>query len=98
MGRNGSGNGGWNSQGVYPAGMVSDGYATGLVVLGAQSAGVAANNPELKKAIELAGHHQKDGTWPANYLNKQRDPQNNVGKFMRDAATAFAIMAPHGAR
>ena len=36
--------------------------------------------------------HQKEGTWPANYLNKHRDPQDNVGKFMRDAATAYAIL------
>ena len=73
--------------------MVSDGYATGLVVLALKAAGVAADNPKLQKAIRWLVANQKEGAWPANYLNKQRDPQENLGKFMRDAATAFAIMA-----
>ncbi len=86
------GKGEWKSQGVYPAGFVSDGYATGLVVLALKRAGVAADDPNLRKAVIWLASHQKEGTWPANYLNKQRDPQENVGKFMRDAATSFAIL------
>jgi len=83
----------WKSHGVYPTGVVSDGYATGLVVLVLKAAGVAADNPKLQKAIRWLVANQKEGAWPANYLNKQRDPRENRGKFMRDAATAFAIMA-----
>jgi hypothetical protein len=30
---------------------------------------------------------------PASYPNRSRDPQSDVGKFMRDAATAFAVLA-----
>ena len=56
-------------------------------------AGVAADNPKLRTAIRWLVANQNDGAWPANYLNKQRDPQDNLGKFMRDAATAFAVMA-----
>ena len=93
MGGNGSGSGAWISRGVYPTGFVSDGYATGLVVLALKRAGVAADNPKLQKAIHWLITNQKEGAWPANYLNKQRDPQADIGKFMRDAATAFAIMA-----
>jgi hypothetical protein len=36
---------------------------------------------------------QKDGVWTLSYPNKKRDPQDNIGKFMRDAATAFAALA-----
>ena len=86
------GSGEWKSQGVYPAGLVSDGYATGLVVMALKRAGVEAEDPNLRKAVSWLISHQKEGTWPANYLNKKRDPQDNIGKFMRDAATSFAIL------
>ena len=36
---------------------------------------------------------QSDGTWPALYPNRARNPQDNIGKFMRDAATGFAVLA-----
>jgi len=93
LGKNGSGGGAWKSHGVHPTGAVSDGYATGLVVLALKGAGVGADNPKLQKAIHWLVTNQNEGAWPANYLNKQRDPQDNLGKFMRDAATAFAVMA-----
>jgi squalene-hopene/tetraprenyl-beta-curcumene cyclase len=83
----------WQSHGVYPAGTVSDGYATGLVVLALRRAGVAASHPQLQRGIAWLTTHQKDGTWPVHYPNRARDPQNDIGKFMRDAATAFAVLA-----
>ena len=93
LGKTGSGSGDWKSYGVYPDKVVSDGYATGLVVLALKRSGLAADNPRLQNGIRWLVNNQKDGTWPATYPNKQRDPQDNVGKFMRDAATAFAILA-----
>jgi squalene-hopene/tetraprenyl-beta-curcumene cyclase len=93
LGKNAAGNAGWNSQGVYPSGLVSDGYATGLVVLALKSAGAPAGGPKLQKGALWLVTHQKEGSWPVNYLNKRRDPQDNVGKFMRDASTGFAILA-----
>jgi squalene-hopene/tetraprenyl-beta-curcumene cyclase len=93
LGQKAPGKSDWKSHGGYPEGVVSDGYATGLVVLALKRAGVAADNPKLQKGIGWLLSKQKEGAWPANYLNKQRDPQNDVGMFMRDAATAFAILA-----
>ncbi len=93
LGKTGAGASPWKAQGVYPEGAVSDGYATGLIVLVLRRAGVAADHPALKGATDWLVTHQQDGTWPACYLNKARDPESNTGKFMRDAATAFAAMA-----
>src|SRR5205823_5115723 len=42
LGRNPPGTAAWNSHGIYPEGVVSDGYATGLVVLAVKRAGVPA--------------------------------------------------------
>ncbi len=93
LGKKASGLGGWRSHGVYPEGVASDGYATGLVVLALKRVGVAADNPKLQKGVAWLVTRQKEGAWPANYVNRQRDPQHDIGKFMRDAATAFAILA-----
>jgi squalene-hopene/tetraprenyl-beta-curcumene cyclase len=82
--------GGWQSHGTYPDG-VSDGYATGLVVLALKCAQVA-DDAKLQRGIAWLRARQKDGTWPATYPNRSRDPQSDVGKFMRDAATAFAVL------
>jgi squalene-hopene/tetraprenyl-beta-curcumene cyclase len=93
LGRRTSGNNAWKAHAVYPEGIVSDGYATGLAVLALKRAGTPAGDARLKKAVGWLVSRQQEGTWPASYLNKTRDPQENVGKFMRDSATAFAILA-----
>jgi squalene-hopene/tetraprenyl-beta-curcumene cyclase len=93
LGRKAPGAGGWKSHGVTQEGAVSDGYATGLVVLALKRAGVAADDPNLRRGIAWLVSREKEGTWPAHYINRKRDPQDNIGKFMRDAATAFAILA-----
>jgi squalene-hopene/tetraprenyl-beta-curcumene cyclase len=93
LGKRASGRRGWKAHHVYPEGGDSDGYATGLVVLALKRAGVAADNPKLQKGMAWLATRQKEGSWPAAYLNKRRDRQSNVGKFMRDAATAFAVLA-----
>jgi hypothetical protein len=44
----------------------------------------------------LVQHQTVAGTWSAASVNKSRDPTTDVGKFMTDAATAYAIIALTG--
>jgi squalene-hopene/tetraprenyl-beta-curcumene cyclase len=73
----------------------SDGYATGLVTLALQRAGVSKTNAQLAKGLDWlrANQDKATGQWPASSLNKQRDPASDVGRFMSDAATAYAVLS-----
>jgi squalene-hopene/tetraprenyl-beta-curcumene cyclase len=95
--------GGWSlsSLGQYkrgdntPLDTVSDGYATGLVAYALQRAGVGTTDTRVSHAIAWLVDHQDraTGMWTASSLNKQRDPKTDIGKFMSDAATAYAVLA-----
>jgi squalene-hopene/tetraprenyl-beta-curcumene cyclase len=93
LGRKAIGGGGWKPRAMYSDGTVSDGYATGLVVLALKRSGVPAEQPNLRRAVDWLANHQAGGSWPATYPNSWRDPRDNIGKFMRDAATGFAVLA-----
>ena len=73
----------------------SDGYATALVTLALQEAGVARSDAHVAKGLDWLRRHQNGatGSWKATSLNKQRDPESDIGKFMDDAATAYAVLA-----
>lgn len=70
----------------------SDGYATALVVLALQADG-EHSDATIRGLAWLRQHQQADGHWSAASLNKQRDPASNIGLFMSDAATAYAVLA-----
>jgi squalene-hopene/tetraprenyl-beta-curcumene cyclase len=72
---------------------ISDGYGTGLASFVLEQA--AAPRAQVKRGLAwLAQNQDKEtGLWPATSLNKQRDPASDAGRFMSDAATAFAVMA-----
>jgi squalene-hopene/tetraprenyl-beta-curcumene cyclase len=85
---------GWKIVSAHPHDAVSDGYATGLVVFALKRAGVSSRDERLQKGLAwLSSHQEADGTWPTVYVNKERDPASNVGKFNRDAGAAFALLA-----
>lgn len=94
--------GGWGlpSLGQYARGdgtpqeTASDGYATGLVLHVLQTAGVGKDDPAVAKGLAwLRANQATTGAWPTASVNKKRSPDTHAGKFMTDAATAFAVLA-----
>ncbi len=72
----------------------SDGYATGLVLHVLQTAGVSKKDPKIAKGLSwLQANQRPTGEWVTSSVNKKRDPATHVGRFMSDAATAYAILA-----
>ena len=93
--------GGWNtaSLGNYqrvdktPNDTNSDGYATALACLALEASGV--EDPRLAKGLDWLRRNQDraTGRWIATSVNKNRDLESDTGKFMSDAATAYAVLA-----
>ncbi len=86
----------WKRRDNTPLETRSDGYATGLVVLVLEESPVNANKKahvERGLAWLEANQDKNTGAWPAWSLNKNRDPNSDVGKFMSDAATSYAVLA-----
>ena len=86
--------GAWERRDGTPVGAASDGYATGLVTLALQRAGLARDHETVEGGLAwLARNQDPDGSWPASSLNREHDPASDRGRFMRDAATAYAVLA-----
>lgn len=73
----------------------ADAYATALVTLALQAAGVDRDDPAVANGLDWLRNRQDraTGRWIASSLNKERDPQSDRGLFMSDAATAYAVLS-----
>lgn len=85
----------WRPGNGVSAEVAGDGVATGLIAFALEQAGSRPDEPHLSRALAWLAAHQDTvtGMWSASSLNKHRDPATNVGKFMSDAATAYAVLA-----
>jgi squalene-hopene/tetraprenyl-beta-curcumene cyclase len=85
----------WKRQDNTALETASDGYSTGLALVALRQAGTPAQSALMQKGREwlLRNQNRIDGFWPSYSVNKKRDPKTDIGKFMTDAATAFAVMA-----
>jgi squalene-hopene/tetraprenyl-beta-curcumene cyclase len=84
----------WQRRDHTPLELRSDGYATGLLALALQESGVGRDQPQLRRAIAWLEQNQySEGRWLAYSLNRQRDLDSDIGRFMSDAATAYAVLA-----
>jgi squalene-hopene/tetraprenyl-beta-curcumene cyclase len=73
----------------------SDGYATALITFSLQQSGLPPANIQLKRAVDwlLRNQDGAEGFWSSLSPNVRRNRSTNIGRFMSDAATAFAVLA-----
>jgi squalene-hopene/tetraprenyl-beta-curcumene cyclase len=85
----------WKEHPEAPAAAGPSAYATAVAAFALEQAGVPRSNPKLKKALDWlrANQHPQFGYWVADSMNKRREPGSMPEAFMRDSATAFAVLA-----
>lgn len=85
----------WARSNDSPLDGKSDGYATGLIVFVLEQAGVPWDDANLRRGRSWLVSRQDPGGgfWPGYSLNNRRDASSGTGRFMNDAATAYAVLA-----
>jgi squalene-hopene/tetraprenyl-beta-curcumene cyclase len=85
--------GAWQRRDKTPLETRSDGFATAVALLAFESNHIG--NSYSRRGVDwlITNQDKTTGAWPAWSLNKDRDPKSNVGMFMSDAATGYAVLA-----
>jgi squalene-hopene/tetraprenyl-beta-curcumene cyclase len=84
----------WKRHDGTPMDTASDGYGTGLMVTVLEQSGAPSAKAAIAKGLAwLESHQDSSGAWLSTSMNKQRDPASDAGRFMSDAATAYAVLA-----
>jgi len=85
----------WIREDGTPIDGKSDGYATAFLTYVLQEAGVPRENQQLQRGLAWLEQHQNqaDGSWYSASINKRRPQSSEIGRFMSDAATAYAVLA-----
>jgi len=99
--------GGWAMQSLgpfkehpqAPPSTGSNAYATALVAFVLEQAGIPSSDTRLERALAWLRSHQdpQGGYWDAPSMNHVYPPDSMPRLFMRDAATAYAVLALLGA-
>ena len=85
----------WLREDGTPVDGKSDAVATSLVTLALQETLAPRENDQLKRGISWLTSNQnaEEGFWPGSSVNHRQHPASDTGRFMSDAATAFAVLA-----
>jgi len=85
----------WIRSNDTPMAGKSDGYATGLIVFVLGQAGLPYQEAHLRRGRSwlLRNQNQAEGFWPGYSMVNRRNPSSGTGRFMNDAATAYAVLA-----
>jgi squalene-hopene/tetraprenyl-beta-curcumene cyclase len=88
----------WLREDGTPMDGKSDGLGTSLVTLALQEAGIPRDNVQLRPGLSwlMSNQNVGEGYWPASSVNKRRHISSDTGRFMSDAATAFAVLSLTG--
>jgi squalene-hopene/tetraprenyl-beta-curcumene cyclase len=87
--------GDWERRDKTPLEYRPDGYATGLITLVLEESAAPQTDASIARgrAWLIANQDKTTGGWTAWSLNKNRDLDSPIGKFMSDAATSYAVLA-----
>jgi squalene-hopene/tetraprenyl-beta-curcumene cyclase len=90
----------WSPHPDAPHSEGSNPYATGLAAFVLETTGLAAENPNVERALVWLRSHQDatSGFWEAQSMNRRYELGSMPSQFMRDVATGFAVLALTGIR
>lgn len=90
--------GDWQRRDKQSQSTASDGYGTAIVIASLKAVAHGEQQAALARGIAWLRTHQSrdDGSWPAESLNGGYESGSDESRFLRDAATGWALVALDG--